>query len=158
MNYSAFSRLQTRRVPWEVLAALCVGGVIFVVLLIAAGDVLISFITAVAVIGLFGLVHYLIWGQTSLKNTAAERRQEEAQTRLQVEQAAPIDEFSLVLNDRERAALMSVLEQSLAEAPAQTHQSPPGNGRQSQQQATIREVLDRLRKRGMISEVGHELP
>jgi Flp pilus assembly protein TadB len=61
-----------------------VGFLLFLILL--TGGFFLYVILAVVLIGLVGLVHYLLWGQALTQEVAAERANEEAKARLEAEQ------------------------------------------------------------------------
>jgi hypothetical protein len=131
MSHANFSQGRKPGVFWEILLALALGAAIFIVLIPLTGGTFAYLVPIAVAMVLFGLVHYLFWGRASLYSVAV--REREASMRAA---AAPPDEFELVLNEKERADLMAILEQSL---------NSRVESEQSSEKGRLRGILERLR-------------
>jgi hypothetical protein len=138
MNPELSQRVWPRRIWWDVILAAVFGGCILAILILATGGILISLVTAAAALVIFGLLNYLFWGQSLLKDVAREREKAELRARDVRDESKPTDEVIMLLSDRERVELIHALEESL-EKNTVAVSAPSGN------HEAIRGVLDKLR-------------
>src|SRR5438477_3816241 len=61
MRYTHFRR---RSMPWDIVLALCFGGLFFAIILVASGGIFLSVVITVLAMVVFGLLQYLVWGRT----------------------------------------------------------------------------------------------
>jgi hypothetical protein len=134
-----------RALSLDVALAAVFGVVLFALLNIVTGGVLVSLLTTLAAMLLFGLGHYIFWGQVLSRTVAEGSDKEQARARPQGPTSAP-DEVTLALNERERLELLRVLEQSLAEQAARARQPVPATDKRAQaDEALLRKLLEKIR-------------
>jgi hypothetical protein len=124
MNGVRYQRPWARRVGWGIVLAVIFGALIYAVLTLLTGGFLVSVSVVVAAFVLAALFHYFTWGEYMTPATPAGR------PLTTQEGPAPVDEFSVAINERERAELIRALEQSHVRS------------------ATTQELLERLRGYG----------
>jgi hypothetical protein len=147
MNSQANTRRWSWQFFWQVVLAAVAGVVIFAFLSFASAGVLASAVTATVLpLIALGFLQYFLWGRALLASVAPERRQAEVQVRRERTSATPVDEFPLLLNDRERIELLNVLEETLARTSAPSSAAVTGNSRFREE--VLRELRDRLRGYG----------
>jgi hypothetical protein len=113
----------------------------FIFLWIVSGESLLAELIAVAIIVLLAFAHYLVWGRGMSTHRDAVYREAAIE---QAEARFP-DTFNLPLDDRERAELLTVLDQALAaDTGIQAAPSLPGAAAAT---ATRNEVLRGVRDR-----------
>jgi hypothetical protein len=77
-----------REVFLALLLVMFFGGGCVLFLTVVTGGFFLYVLAAVAGMGVFGYVHYLLWGHSMTREVAGEREEEEARERWEMEEAA----------------------------------------------------------------------